>query len=573
VDELLPLVYNELRQMACRKMAGEPEGHTPQPTALVHEAWLRLGANDQPRWQSRAHFFGAAGEAMRRILVERARRRLAAKRGGGLEPVELDKIELPAPVADDDALLRVDEALEKLAAVDPRKAELVKLRYFVGMTFEETASVLGITVPVAKQWWAYARAWLSVELGSSTPPPKLMHLVRGDLDWIVMKCLEKDRSRRYETANGLAADLTRHLANEPVVARPPGAGYRLQKAFRRNRLLFISGITVIAALWIATVVSSWQVFETRKARNAEQKQRLAAQNALREAERAQAAERQERLRADSEKLIAQRHLYTANMNLAQLAWDQSNLGRLRQLLDEEIAYPDRGFEWYYWHGQMHLELRTVRSHGAAITSVAISPDNRRMVTASSDQTARIWDWASGETLNTLAGHTSAIWSVAFSPDGRRVVTGSDDRTAKVWDTESGRELLTLKGHIESIPAVAFSPDGQRIVTASRDSTVKVWDAATGVELKTLRGLRREVYAVAFSPDGGRVAAGGADYVTKVWDVDNGRELLTLGGHDLMIWCGLFHGQPTGRYRQRGSNRQGLGSEQWPGVILDQRAQG
>ena len=171
----------------------------------------------------------------------------------------------------------------------------------------------------------------------STEPPKLVHLVRGDLDWIVMKCLEKDRSRRYETANGLAADLKRHLANEPVVARPPGAGYRLQKAFRRNRLLFISGITVIAALWIATVVSSWQVFETRKARNAEQQQRLAAQKALREAERAQAAERQARLRADSERLTAQRQLYAANMNLAQQAWDQSNLGRLRQLLEEEIA--------------------------------------------------------------------------------------------------------------------------------------------------------------------------------------------------------------------------------------------
>lgn len=168
-DELLPLVYNELRQMAARKMAGESQGHTLQPTALVHEAWLRLGANAQPHWQNRAHFFGAAGEAMRRILVERARRRLAAKRGGGLEPVDLDQIELPAPGTDDDALLRVNDALEKLAAVDASKAELVKLRYFVGMTFEETAAVLGITVPVAMQWWSYARAWLSVELGNSTP--------------------------------------------------------------------------------------------------------------------------------------------------------------------------------------------------------------------------------------------------------------------------------------------------------------------------------------------------------------------------------------------------------------------
>lgn len=165
----MPLVYEELRRLAAHKMAGEAPGQTLQPTALVHEAWLRLGAAAQPRWQNRAHFFGAAAEAMRRILVERARRRLAAKRGGGAEPLDLDGLEFPAPVVDDDALLRVNDALDKLAATDPRKAELVKLRYFVGMTFEETATVLGIAVPTAKQWWAYARAWLSVELGASTP--------------------------------------------------------------------------------------------------------------------------------------------------------------------------------------------------------------------------------------------------------------------------------------------------------------------------------------------------------------------------------------------------------------------
>ncbi len=164
VQEFLPLVYGELRQLARQKMAGEAPGNTLQPTALVHEAWLRLGGDAQPGWRNRVHFFGAAAEAMRRILVERARRRLAAKRGSGTEPVDLDRLELPAPIADDDALLRVNEALDKLARVSAAKAELVKLRYFAGLTFDETAATLGITVPVAKQWWAYARAWLSVEL-------------------------------------------------------------------------------------------------------------------------------------------------------------------------------------------------------------------------------------------------------------------------------------------------------------------------------------------------------------------------------------------------------------------------
>jgi RNA polymerase sigma factor (TIGR02999 family) len=166
-EELLPLVYEELRKLAAHKMAGEKPGHTLQPTALVHEAWLRLGGNEAAHFQNRAHFIGAAAEAMRRILIERARRRMAAKRGSGAEPVNLDEFEIPAPASSDDELLAVNEALEKLAAHHPHKAELVKLRYFVGMTFEETAATLGIAVPTAKQWWAYARAWLTVEIRAS----------------------------------------------------------------------------------------------------------------------------------------------------------------------------------------------------------------------------------------------------------------------------------------------------------------------------------------------------------------------------------------------------------------------
>ena len=166
-EQLLPLVYEELRRLAAHKMAAEAPGQTLQPTALVHEAWLRLGGDAQPAWKNRAHFFGAAAEAMRRILVQRARQRTAWKRGGGAERFSLDEMEIPMIVVDDERLLAVDEVLDKLAARHPRKAELVKLRYFTGMTFEEAASVLGIAVPTAKEWWAYARAWLAVEIRRS----------------------------------------------------------------------------------------------------------------------------------------------------------------------------------------------------------------------------------------------------------------------------------------------------------------------------------------------------------------------------------------------------------------------
>lgn len=164
MHELLPLVYAELRQMAAQKMALERNSHTLQPTALVHEAWLRLGVDEVPAWNGRAHFFSAAAESMRRILIDRARSRLAAKRGEGQVPVPIDSIEIPAPTEDDERLLAVNDALERFALVEPRKAELVKLRYFVGMTFEEAAGVLGIAVPTAKQWWSFCRAWLTVEL-------------------------------------------------------------------------------------------------------------------------------------------------------------------------------------------------------------------------------------------------------------------------------------------------------------------------------------------------------------------------------------------------------------------------
>src|SRR4051812_13778726 len=162
-NELLPLIYAELRRLAASKMAREQPGHTLQATALVHEAWLRLGDGV---FANRAHFFSAASEAMRRILIERARRKHREKRGGGAEHIDVNEIEIAAPVGNEQESLAVDEALSRLATHDPRKAEVVKLRYFVGFSFEETAEVLGISVVTAKRDWAYARAWLHQVIGT-----------------------------------------------------------------------------------------------------------------------------------------------------------------------------------------------------------------------------------------------------------------------------------------------------------------------------------------------------------------------------------------------------------------------
>jgi RNA polymerase sigma factor (TIGR02999 family) len=166
--QLLPLVYDELRRLAAQKLAGEAPGHTLQATALVHEAYLRLvGPEDNPLWESRGHFFAAAAEAMRRILVESARRRGRQKRGGGRPRVDLLEADL---TVDDppDEMLAVDDALERLEAEDPQAAELVKLRYFAGLSVEEAAQALGMSRATAYRHWSYARAWVRCEvLGDS----------------------------------------------------------------------------------------------------------------------------------------------------------------------------------------------------------------------------------------------------------------------------------------------------------------------------------------------------------------------------------------------------------------------
>jgi RNA polymerase sigma factor (TIGR02999 family) len=161
---LLPLVYDELRQLAAQRLAHEKPGQTLQPTALVHEAYLRLvGGSERQHWAGRAHFFAAAAEAMRRILIDNARRKRRHKHGGGLVRRELDTECLAAPEASEE-LLALSEALDKLAASEPQVAELVKLRYFVGLTIQQAADLLGVSPRTADSWWAYARAWLLTEL-------------------------------------------------------------------------------------------------------------------------------------------------------------------------------------------------------------------------------------------------------------------------------------------------------------------------------------------------------------------------------------------------------------------------
>lgn len=166
--DLLPLVYEELRKLAASRMAMESPGQTLQATALVHEAWIRLSGQRSQHFQNRHCFFGAAAEVMRRILVDRARRRKAVRHGGGQERVEFDAVEIPA--VDDKLIQEVHEALDELAKVDPEKAEIVKLRFFVGLSFEEIAALVGVNERTVRRHWTFAKAWMCKALGVQESP-------------------------------------------------------------------------------------------------------------------------------------------------------------------------------------------------------------------------------------------------------------------------------------------------------------------------------------------------------------------------------------------------------------------
>ncbi len=398
--------------------------------------------------------------------------------------------------------------------------------------------------------------------------PGLLNLVRGDLDWIVMKALEKDRTRRYETANGLGADVKRHLENEPVIARPPSTGYRLQKAFRRNKLIFVAASAVASALIAGLGFSSWSFLRERQAHAREIAQRRIADEQRQKAEASARTAQEQTKRAAAREAEAHRLLYVADMNLAQNAWDQTHLGRLAELLEETQSFPERGFEWYYWQRQTHQALLTLRGING-FSSVAFSPDGQRIVTGSAWPSAQVWDAASGRSLLTIQGPRSAalysVSSLAFSPDGQRIAAGGGDGTAKVWDASSGKELVNFKAHTNYLSSVAFSPDSQRVATAGFDGTAKVWDATSGRALLTLEVSASQiaqmdkltfgqyniiqVTSVAFSPDGQRIATGSGRYA-QVWDAASGRELLVLKGRSAGIYSVAF--SPDGKRIVTGS---------------------
>jgi WD40 repeat protein/serine/threonine protein kinase/Flp pilus assembly protein TadD len=386
-------------------------------------------------------------------------------------------------------------------------------------------------------------------------PKKLSGLVRGELDWIVMKALEKDRNRRYETANGLALDVQRYLRDEPVLACPPSAVYQLRKFARRYRMALVVTAVVALALGLTMLALIWGIFRVREEQKETDKQRQNAEVALEKEKLATRRlnnsiealgiqQQRTRLALDRERQTT----YAHRLGLAYHEWQAGNLATAGQLLNG-CPQESRQWEWHYLRYLCHTDLLLITPPFGEIAGVVFSPDGRRLAAVGSVADAKLYDALTGEEILTLRGHTAGIHSVAFSPDGKYLATASQDKTIKMWDAATGQERLTLRGHTGVVYAVAFSPDGGRLASAGGDRSVRLWDAATGQEVAQLVGHAAEVRGLAFSPDGSRLATACMDRNVRIWNVAS-QQLLQIRPHTTAVISVAFG--PDGKRFAAGS---------------------
>jgi WD40 repeat protein/serine/threonine protein kinase/TPR repeat protein len=385
-----------------------------------------------------------------------------------------------------------------------------------------------------------------------TTPRKLNRVLAGDLDTIVLKALRKNAAERYATVNALAEDIERYLRGEAILARRDSLIYRARKfAWRHRVAIGVAGIVLLTlAAGLAATSYEAKVASAQRDAALEADRRLLIQAAASRLGTGDVSE--------SQRIILQvlpHHgsgppyttaaLTVFEKALAQDAQDFALLGHTDRV--RSIAYSPDGRRLItasydgtarVWDASTGRQLLILQGHGGPVLSATFSPDGRRVATGSYDKTARIWDAATGRQLLVLP-HQDRVRSVAFSPDGRQLITGAYDKTARIWDATTGRPIRVLTGHSALVTSAVFSADGRRIVTASYDKTARIWDAATGRLIRVLAGHSEILTSAAFSPDGQRVVTAAGDRTARVWDSNTGRQIALLSGHTQLLSSAVF----------------------------------
>ncbi len=377
----------------------------------------------------------------------------------------------------------------------------------------------------------------SIAIDRHLEPHKLTALLRGDLDWIVMKALEKDRSRRYPSANGLAEEIQRYLVGDPIQARPPSTSYRVRKYVSKHRGFVASVAAMTTLLVLGIIGTGWFGIRANAAKKDALIQKSLADENYKIANEAKRRVTEEQLKTLIALDKSEANLARSNYFLANARWNENRVSDALSTL-QRIPEKHRDFGWHLDRRLYQGSDLTLYGHQEFINQISFSPDGTRLASCADDHSIKIWDAQTGAEIHWLKGHQDRVSQLCFSPDGNSLATGSDDRSIKIWDTRTGIEIRTLAwidretaeddAWSDDNSCLAFNPAGTQLASSYGDEKIRIWDTLTGVESQVIEVPGDSISCLKFSPDGNRLASGTWEFTKlsflgtiQLWDVKSG----------------------------------------------------